>query len=69
MTTLINTTTRHAFYQVSRVRTTVVVRFGRMGTRGQTRLFEFADERSAKDFAASKIATKIEERNYELVAA
>jgi predicted DNA-binding WGR domain protein len=66
---LINTTTRHAFYQVRRIKSNVVIRFGRLGTAGITKKFEFADARSAKDFAAQKVTSKIEDRNYELVLA
>lgn len=66
--TLVNTTTRHAFYIVVQRGTSVFLNFGRLGTKGRMQRFDFADKRSATDFFEEKVECKLE-RNYELVRA
>jgi len=62
--TLINTTTRNAFWRISRKGSTVYVMWGRIGTRGQTRQIRFANETSARTFVETRIDSKIEDRDY-----
>ena len=68
-TTLINVVSRFAFYKIRRDGTDVIIRFGRMGTRGQTQVKSFADVRSAQFFLESKVEAKTMEGDYVLVAA
>jgi predicted DNA-binding WGR domain protein len=64
---LINTTTRNAFYTIHRWNANVIVRFGKIGTKGQIRVFEFVDPRSAQCFLEEKIEKKLD-RNYVVAA-
>jgi predicted DNA-binding WGR domain protein len=67
--TLINTTTRNAFYTIHRWNSNVIVRFGAIGTKGQIRVFEFADARSAQVFLEEKIESKMGRHYVQFVAA
>jgi len=69
MFTLINTTTRNAFYTITRRGTTVIVRWGRMGTRGQEKRFNFSTVASAMVFLEEKMEDKLVNRNYRMVHA
>lgn len=67
--TLINTTTRYAFWKIARRGSTVYVTWGRIGTKGQTRSLRFANETSARTFVETRVENKIEERDYVQVSA
>jgi len=66
--TLVNTTTRRAFYTIRRKGAAVVMSFGRLGTRGRSTVVQFADKRSAEVFVEEKVEQKML-RCYERVSA
>ena len=61
--TLVNTTTRNAFYNIRRNKNRVIAVFGRLNTPGQVKVWEFADARSAQVHLEEKIEQKMN-RNY-----
>jgi predicted DNA-binding WGR domain protein len=65
---LINTTTRNAFYEIQRVKNSVVCRWGALGTIGQRKVDRFANLRSAQAFIDDKVFKKTELGDYVRVA-
>jgi predicted DNA-binding WGR domain protein len=65
---LLNTTTRNAFYEIRRVKTSVVTRWGRIGTDGRINVDYFMDVRSAQAFVDDKLVKKTEIGDYRRVA-